>query len=316
MTGRTCKIAMIGVGPMAAQHAACLRHVPGVEVVSCASRSAEKAAAFAQQHGIAEPRLFDDVMRAPQADAIWVVLPCDLMAPMAIQLAHHGLPMFLEKPVGLSPVETRQVAERVDVPNMVGLNRRFYEVIVRGREMITAAGGARAIEVHMPEDLTRVPAGAHKDMTLANWQYANSVHLLDLFRYFGGEVSHVTAENRIASNADRSYNALLSFETGARGLYNAQWYAPGGWRVSVYADDLSITFQPIEQANVMRRGSAPEIIRPSGPDAEFKAGLFGQAAAFRDLVQSGKLSENAADLADYLKSVELVDKLTVDGLTA
>jgi predicted dehydrogenase len=217
--------------------------------------------------------------------------------------------MFLETPVGLDPAETERVRDAVRVPHMVGLNRRFYEVIGRGRDLVRERGGVRAIEVHVPEDPGRAPA-KHSAATLRQWPFANSIHLIDLFRLFAGEPAAVTTSNVVRGGGDRSYNGLVRFESDARGVFHSQWYAPGGWRVALYADDLSIVYQPIERAQVLRRGQRAETLAPMGADARYKAGLHGQAAAFARLLRDGRLPEGAADLADYARSVALVQSLT------
>jgi predicted dehydrogenase len=191
---------------------------------------------------------------------------------------------------------------------MVGLNRRFYEVIRRGRDLLREHGGLRAIEVHMPEDLTRL--SAHSARVRQQWQFANSVHLIDLFRFFGGEPSAVHVQNEVRSEVDRSYSALLRFRGGASGVYHARWFAPGGWRVAVYGDGVSVTFQPIECGTVHRSGREPEALAADIDARRFKAGLYGQAVAFASLMSEGRLPEDAADLDDYARSVELVARLT------
>jgi len=297
---------------MAGLHVRAIGEVEGLKVASCMSRSLERAQAFAARHGIERPRTLEDFRRDPGVDALWVVAPADAMADAAIQLSGLGLPMFLEKPVGLDPGETRRARERIAVPNMVGLNRRFYEVVQHGVELAQAAGGVRAIEVHMPEDVGP-DAPANAPAIQAQWQFANSVHLVDLFRLFGGEVAEISSMNAVRSQADRSFASLLRFEGGATGIYNAQWFAPGPWRVTVYADDLCLIYQPIEQLTVVRRPRLTEVVTPRGADTRAKPGLAGQAAAFRDLVRTGRLPPAAVDLADYERSVALVDALTRAG---
>lgn len=302
-------VALVGIGPMAIQHVQAIAAVDGLRIASCASRDRGRAEAFAAEHGIARARTPDEVLASPEADALWLCVSADAMAEITCTFAALGLPMFLEKPVGLDTAETEAVRDRVTVPHMVGLNRRFYEVIRRGHDLVEAAGGLRGIEVHMPEDVAAVPT-KHGARTRRQWQFANSVHLVDLFRFLGGEPADVITMNEVRDDADRSYNALIRFESGAHGIYNGQWYAPGGWRVALYADDLSIVYQPIETGEVRRRGAPPEPLRAEGPDTRLKAGLWAQAEAFRDLIASGRTPEGAADLADYTRSVALVDRLT------
>ena len=294
---------------MASLHAQAIAEVDGLVVDYCVSRDRTRALDFAARHGLGGGRALDDLGADAQVDALWVVAPADVMATAATQLARFGLPMFLEKPVGLSLAETRAARQAIAVPTMVGLNRRFYEVIARGQALVQAAGGVRAIEVHMPEDLTG-GASVNAPAIKAGWPFANSVHLIDLFRAFAGEPASVASANAAASVEDRSYASLLRFEDGATGLYNAQWYAPGGWRVAVYAEGLALIYQPIEQLTVIRRPRVTEVIAPTGPDARLKPGLFGQAEAFRDLIRTGRRHPMVADLADYERSVALVDTLT------
>ncbi len=303
-------IALIGVGPMAAQHARVIAAVPGLRLVSCASRNPDRARAFAAAHDISAARTVDEVKAQPEADALWLCASADAMAGTATDFAGLGLPMFLEKPVGLGLKETEAARDAIRVPHMVGLNRRFYGVIRRGHKRMAERGGVRAIEVHMPEDLSQAPE-KHGARTRQQWQFANSVHLIDMFRVFAGEPDQVTVMNHVTNDADRSHNALIEFKDGARGIYNAQWYAPGGWRVALYGDGISVVYQPIEQAMILTHGRQPEILQPEGFDAKFKAGLYGQAEAFASLATDGHLPDGAADLKDYARSVTLIEALTV-----
>jgi predicted dehydrogenase len=305
----TRRIALIGVGPMAALHVPAIRSTGRLEVVSCASRSLERARAFAQEHGIARGRLVDEVLAQPEADALWLVAPAAAMADVAASAAACGVPLFLEKPVGLSVAESETAARAVDVPHMVGLNRRFYEVLQRGRDLLLEAGGARFLEVHMPEDV-RPLVDVHDDRVIAAWPFANSIHLIDLFRFLGGEVIRIRSANRPGDPTERGYASLLELEGGARGAYHAQWFAPGRWRVAAYAEGLSITFAPIERGLVQRFGEPARELEPEGPDREIKAGLAGQALAFARLLETGQLPPDAVDLDDYCRSVRLVASLT------
>ncbi len=302
------RIAMVGSGPMAALHAKALGAVPELNLVKVVSRDAGKAQAFAEAHGIPQAQAFDAFLEAPEVDAIWLVSPADVMHTVAIRLATLGLPLFLEKPVGMSLAETQQAQGAIAVPHMVGLNRRFYEVIGRGKAVVEEAGGLTGIEIQMPEYILPLEAryGRH---VLDAWHFGNSVHLIDLFRFFGGEVETLHPLTAKRSWWDQSVAAAMRFERGALGVFHANWGAPGGWRVTLAAHDVQVIFQPIEQGRVLRRGQPEEALTPVGPDASFKAGLAGQGAAFAALLSTGRLPDGAADLRDYARSVRLVADL-------
>lgn len=305
---KTIKVALIGVGGMAALHAKAIEHVDGIEFVSCASRSLEKATAFAKIHGISNPRLVDDVLAAPNADAIWVVAPADVMDEVAIEFSNLDLPLFLEKPVGFNVAETERVARAVKAPNMVGLNRRFYSIFDDARKLIDQAGGIRGIEMQLTEFPSSL-VGRYSQKALDGWHYGNSVHMIDLFRFFGGEVSKIQSMNDIIDTQDRTYLSLLKFKNGCNGIYNAQWYAASGWRLTLYANDLSIQFQPVEQATVYNRVGRSQL-SPAPSDINYKPGLVEQAKAFANLVDAGTIDERAINLVEYVKTQKLVEALS------
>lgn len=308
----THRIAMVGAGPMAALHLKALSAVPELALVKAVSRDPAKAQAFGEAHGIPSAQAFDDFLAAPDVDAVWLVSPADVMHTVAIRLADLGLPLFLEKPVGMSLAETEQARDAIAVPHMVGLNRRFYEVIVEGKALVEAAGGLTGIEIQMPEYILPLEAryGRH---VLAAWHFGNSVHLIDLFRHFGGEVEALHPLTAKRSWWDQSVAASMRFQGGALGVFHANWGAPGGWRVTLAARDLQVIFQPIEQGRVLRRGEPESALTPTGADATFKAGLTGQGRAFAHLLSTGSLPPGAADLSDYARSVKLVADLFEEG---
>ena len=307
---RPLTLGLVGTGPMAKLHAAAFASVENVRIVKCASRSLEKARAFAAENGIAEGVTQDELFARPDVDGLIIVVPAAHMAEVSARAAETGLPLFMEKPVGLDPEETAAAAALIKQPHMVGLNRRFYEVLQAGKRIIDEAGGARFVEIHMPEDL-RAVEHLYQGKALSNWQYGNSVHLIDLFRFFAGEAVSARPNTTLRDWWDRSYCGVVDFENGARGVFNAQWYAPGPWRVSVYARDVAVYFAPIERGLVMRSpGRQTSELVPEGHDKTLKAGFHGQAAAFAGLLRSGALSKGAASLGDYLKSVELIRGLT------
>jgi predicted dehydrogenase len=297
---------------MAKLHAAAFALLPDVEISKCASRSLEKARTFAAENNIAEGVTQDQLFANPGVDALIIVVPALHMGEVSLRAAETGLPLFMEKPVGLDYEETAAAAAAVKQPHMVGLNRRFYEVLQAGKRIMDEAGGTRFVEIHMPEDI-RAVEHLYKGKALSNWQYGNSVHLIDLFRFFGGEAVSARSNTSVRDSWDRSYCGVVDFASGARGVFNAQWYAPGPWRVSVYARDVAIYFAPIERGMVMRApGRQTSELLPEGADKTLKAGFHGQAEAFAALLRTGNLSAGAASLSDYLKSVELIRALTAE----
>ena len=158
----------------------------------------------------------------------------------------------------------------------------------------------------------RVRAGGKfPEAVLEQWIYANSTHTIDLLRFFGGEATQVqTITHRHTENKGDQFAAIMELECGAIGQYMAHWYSPGGWRVVLYGDGVTVEFKPLERGRWIDKNSVVHDIQPDEIDAKYKAGFYRQIEAFRRLVREGSYEWPVADLADSLKTMELAQKFT------
>jgi predicted dehydrogenase len=89
-----------------------IRRSERCEVVAIASRDADRAAATAAQLGI--PRAhgsYDDLLAAPDVDAVYIPLPNHLHAAWALRAAAAGKHVLCEKPLALDTVEAARMVE-------------------------------------------------------------------------------------------------------------------------------------------------------------------------------------------------------------
>ncbi len=99
------KVGVLGAGFMGGTHARAFAKLPDVQVVGVSSRSAEKAAALADEVGA---RPFTDAMALatdPQVNAVSVTLPTHLHQEYTLAALNAGKPVLLEKPMGLAVEE-------------------------------------------------------------------------------------------------------------------------------------------------------------------------------------------------------------------
>jgi predicted dehydrogenase len=105
--------------------------------------------------------------------------------------------------------------------------------------------------------------------------------------------------------------ALVKFKSGVIGQYTSQWYAPGRWRVTIYADNVCFLIQPLESARAIYRGGREEPIPLSDEDQRYKPGFYEQAKYFLDCVAKGHMVKYpGCDMEDYLQTVRLIDAIT------
>ncbi len=125
------RVGIIGAGRIAEMvHVPSLRLRPDVcEVIAVASRTEEKARAFADRWGI--PRVYPDwasLLADPDVDAVVICPPSGLTYAAAKAAIAAGKHILCEKPLGLSYPEARdlqEAAERARIIHMVAFTFRF-----------------------------------------------------------------------------------------------------------------------------------------------------------------------------------------------
>ena len=175
----------------------------------------------------------EELVEKAEPDALMVLVSEDQMRDMTARALTFGLPVFVEKPAGLAPAdneELAQIAADLSVPSMVGFNRRFYSIFHKGLEVIREHGPLLGVMVEGHERMWRIREGGKFDEDiLEHWIYANSVHTIDLLRFFGGEPSELHAiAHSLHEKAGDQFAAVMELESGAIGQYSAHWYSPGG----------------------------------------------------------------------------------------
>jgi predicted dehydrogenase len=135
------RIGLAGAGFVAEIHAHALKPLAGrAAITAVASRSAERAQAFAGRHGIAGVvPSFEDLLARGDIDAVDLCVPNDRHAEMAIAAARAGKHVICEKPLtgyfGADGDE-EPIGDRVPKRRMWQAARR------RGQEILNAAASA------------------------------------------------------------------------------------------------------------------------------------------------------------------------------
>ncbi len=311
------RVGIIGAGAMAEQHLNVMQAMDGMHAAGITSRTKSKAAALAGKYQIPVcADGIDDLMARARPDALMVLVSPDQTYEVVKQALALGCPLFIEKPAGLSVeegTELASLARQQGVPTMVGFNRRYYSVFHQGLEIIKRHGpllGLR-VEGHERMWLHRAAQPARSEAILSRWIFVNSVHTIDLLRFFGGEPRQVTAIARryLEPQADQ-IAAVMEFPGGAIGQYSAHWYSPGGWGVALYGQGVTVEFKPLEQGQWTDKNFKAHSIDPDEWDTRFKPGFYRQMQSFADMVRSGKSPWPAQDLGGSLQTMLLVQAMT------
>lgn len=310
------KIGVIGAGNIAEKHLEVLRALPDINIAAIASRGHPRIDALSAKFGI-EQKFTDyrQMLDTVSVDAVFVLVSAMQIVPVAGECLRRGVPTLLEKPPGLSANEAKglaDIAEATKCLNMVALNRRFYSVMQRAREEIMEVGPLVSVLVEGPERLDEVKAvGVHPPEIIEGLLFANSIHCIDLLRYFGGDVERVVATaGQWDEEQKNSFGALLKFQGGSTGHYVAHWTSPASWSVTLYGMGRRVSLDPLEKGVLMESDRTEKLLPVDPVDIEFKPGLYAQNRFFLDCVKNQRtVSYPAADLADSVKTMQLIESI-------
>jgi predicted dehydrogenase len=282
----------------------------GVRVAGMTSRTISKAEKLANSFQI--DQVYDGVAALVQKcapDGVMVLVSANQIYDVAVNLIPAGIPLFLEKPPGLVPEQTKtlvELADKYSTKNMVGFNRRYYSIFHKGIELINQNGGLLGVAVEGHERFWNIVDRDIPNEIRENWIYANSTHTIDLLRLFGGEVEQINAlKNSLKEKNGDQFVASMKFVSGTIGTYTSHWFSPGGWTVTLYSDTIAVQFKPLEKGIWIDTDFQQHDIMPDEVDIKYKQGFYKQMEAFVNMVRTGMLETPAMDLAEALKTMEL-----------
>lgn len=127
------RLAIIGTGGMANNHAKHFAAIKGVELVAACDIDQTRVNAFCATHGI--PAAYTDVsamLKQTGCEAVSIVTPDAYHAPLSIQALKAGKHVLCEKPLALNHADTRRMvtaAKKAGKVAMVNLSYRDWPAI-------------------------------------------------------------------------------------------------------------------------------------------------------------------------------------------
>jgi predicted dehydrogenase len=306
------KVAVVGAGYMAQEHAKALSSIDGVELVGFCGRARQRAEALANAHGVPVYRSITEMFAVTQADAV-VVTVNELSVPdVCAESFRFPWVCLLEKPVGVNLQVARRIVEDSHSANaraFVAFNRRSYSATRQALHELEIDDGPRLISVLDQEDQNAARAAGQPEEVVRNWMYANSIHLIDYFSFMArGDVVSIEHAAPWTPESPCFVAATIRFSSGDVGIYQAVWNAPGPWSVTVTNRKVRLEMRPVERLAVQRLGERRLTeIEPEPVDIEHKPGLRYQAEQLISVLEGRKA--RLATLDDSMRSMELCAKI-------
>jgi len=263
------KLAIVGTGGMAKQHAESYAKVPGCKIVAVCDVDLAKAQAFANTHNIANAYGdLAEMLTACDIDGISNVTPDRFHKPVSLQIIAAGKHVLCEKPLAVNAADAFEMAtaaKQAGIINMVNLSYRDAPAIQHAKTLIREGeiGAIKHIEAsYLQSWLVSNQWGDWKSEDMWLWRLSSEhgskgvlgdvgIHILDFACFPVGDVSELfcqlkcfdkAPDNQIGQyHLDANDSALIQvkFANGAMGSIHTTRWATGqinSLRLRIYGD--------------------------------------------------------------------------------
>jgi len=310
--------AMVGTGRVHRRMAPAIKEAKDTKLVAVLSRDRARAAAFAEEHGIAKAYdSLDALLRSPEVDVVYIASPNGLHAQQTIRVAEAGKHVLCEKPMAPTPDACRSMIEACmtyGVKLGLALQYRQHPAHLKMREVVASGELGRLVfanaQVEIPPKL--MPDWYYEPgMAGGGAMYLVGVHRLDLLRFILGceveEVSAFIGEQPPERPFEDMVAAILRFANGAYGTLHFSLNIPHGTNnLEVHGSRASLF--GIDTTSLWWGGDGGEVLLKS--EAATTRHQFQKTNVYRDEVEDFNrcIRENGEPLAtgiDGLRAAEV-----------
>ena len=245
------KLGFIGAGGNANRHMRELKTIEGTDLVAFCDVVAEKAEKAASEYGGSAYTDYNDMLAKESLDAIYISIPPFAHGGPERAVIEAGLPMFVEKPVHMDPVDAREIAKKVEETGLItaaGYQERYLDIIDKAKELLDT----RQVGFFMGYWMGGMPGKWWREKAKSGGQVLEqTTHEIDMARYLFGEAKTVYAVQRKGLVPDADYDVeeasavSMQFESGVFGVMFSACFIKAGMRRSgldIFCADGSLEY--------------------------------------------------------------------------
>ncbi len=305
-------IFIIGNGPMAAEYVKVLKKLN--KPIYVIGRNESNCKKFTEEYKVESKNTSIENLDLKNTIVINAVSFENLYSVNAALINAGAKIILSEKPAGLNSDEITKLVElkkNRDCNLFVAYNRRHFASVLKLKEILTVEKIQSAhFEFtewsHIIEQLNK-PA-----ISLENWFYGNSTHIIDLFIDLAGLPKEISSYK----SGKLSWHSKGSIFSGA-GItyknipfnYEANWESAGRWGLDICTEKGKYSLRPLEKLFFMPKGSVlQQEIEIVEPYSDLKPGLYNQVSSLLNSEYSKLLS-----IEDHLINCKSVYDIILNG---
>lgn len=257
-TQPTARLAFVGCGGFtSASIFPCLPFLPWIEVVGVCDLVEEKARAASRLFNACPVYTdMDKMLDELEVDGVFAIGPAPTQYEVTPRIMKRGIPIYTEKPsanTSAEALELVQIAADNGTWGQVGFMKRFAPAYQMAQNILRKPEFGELNLVHCKWGQAAYPQIWGIDSAQRAFLIGQCCHLMDLIRYFGGDVATVQTICREAPQNPEdphvstriTYLTNVTFQSGAIGTLNLSCMETGGFR------DLDEKLELISMENVV-----------------------------------------------------------------
>jgi predicted dehydrogenase len=311
---KTVRVAMIGAGSMANEvHYPSLASFPDVEMAAICDLDSERLRETADKYEV--ERRYTDYRRMVEEitpDAVYAIGQPDQMYPVWVWCLQQGLDLYVEKPMGITAHQARNLAHLAEKHNcitQVSFQRRTCPMVVELREECLKRGPIVHAVCQFYKCEIRPYLEARDRLT------DDGVHAVDTLRWMcGGDVVHIQSIAKRVEVPDLNFfAALLEFDNGATGVVITSWSSGSRtFRVEMHAPGVRVDAEHEGKGYLYAGGETAPVVydtkEVAGSDELWIYGGF--QAKNREFIDAVKTrTQPGSNFSDAVKTMEVVEEI-------
>ncbi len=224
------RIAIIGCGLIGRKRALALQQFPDDQLVAVCDVAGTRAEALAQEFGCEFTTSWHQVLARTDVDIVINASINSVLSEITTSALRSGRHVLCEKPLGRNAAEAeamQQAAEQGGCILKTGFNHRFHPALWKARTLLDEGRigdviSMRARYGHGSRPGMESEWRSSRDLAGGGELLDQGVHIIDLMRWYGGEVRRAFAlvETKFWEiEVEDTASAILKFESGATGSF-------------------------------------------------------------------------------------------------
>ncbi|MGY1653548.1 Gfo/Idh/MocA family protein [Geodermatophilus sp. SYSU D01119] len=314
--GNEIRWGVVGPGRIAQSVMGDFGHVEGARPVAVASRSADRAQAFAQQHGLERAYgSYAELVADPDVDVLYLATPHPQHHAVALAAIEAGKALLVEKAFTATTAGAREVVDAARANGvfvMEAMWTRFQPAVVRMRELIAddAIGEVRSVQADLGVDRAYDPADRLFALELGGGALLDlGVYVVSFAQMLLGAPDRVTAAgSTFPTGADAEAALLLSYDDGRSATLTTSLRYPTPGQARVFGTGGWIDVLP------RFHHPATIVLHRTGADAEeitlppAGTGYSHELAEVTRCLQEGRTESAVMPLADTLAVQDVLEQ--------